>query len=95
MRENRLTFTPPCVRGCNPEDDGTSRTIKEVIYKASCANYLNKKDWGATGAAYVYETIYDLTISKMYIWRIADIIFVWSRNESERLERSDMGYRNL
>lgn len=49
------TFTPPHIRGLNPEVDGTCRTIKFVIYKVSCANFLHTNDWGATGALVAYE----------------------------------------
>ena len=40
----------------NPEVDGTSRTVKAVMYKVSCANFMHTNDWGATGAMHVYET---------------------------------------
>lgn len=43
--------------GVNPEQDGTCRTIKAVIFKVSCANFLHTNDWGATGAMCVYDTI--------------------------------------
>lgn len=51
-----MIFTPP-LRGCNTETDGTSRTIKAVIYKTSVANFLHTNDWGATGAMLIYETL--------------------------------------
>ena len=50
-----MRLTPP-VRGCNTELDGTCRTIKAVVYKVSCANFIHTNDWGATGAMLIYET---------------------------------------
>lgn len=51
-----MNNTPPRIIGCNPENDGTCRTIKAVMYKVSVANFIHTNDWGATGAMAIYET---------------------------------------
>lgn len=43
------------VRVMNPEDDGTSRTIKAQYYKNSMANYARQDSFGSTGVIEIYE----------------------------------------
>lgn len=52
MRQNRNSW----YRGCNPEAEGMSRTLKANYWKVSVANFLHQNGWGATGAMVVYET---------------------------------------
>lgn len=40
----------------NPMPGGTCRTLKAVYFKTGRINFQYHNDWGATGAAVVYET---------------------------------------
>lgn len=47
--------TPLWLRACNTDKDGSARTIKAVMYKVSCANFIHSDGLGATGVMIVYE----------------------------------------